>query len=577
MVQGLFHVAESALDVSGFRSLTATLEQICVYVKEYLDCYEVNIRVLRDTRLVPAGQAGPHPHTEELELGDATLSNKVRGRLDPSVEVFTTGKPIFLDIDEYDRRSLTYKLLSKAGVKSVYYSPITRDASVVGVMTCSWHTPHDELRDYEELVSLTCRLAAIGMATAVQAEKGEELRRALEDVQGRLQADNSQLQNVYVAQSNMIQLLSEGSPTTPTQVARIASGVLKRSVLVIDAEGNELALHADPASVPALRDTSVALADGRGDAAGDGRCTVVPIDGAGSGSHLGYVLIAPVLDDESRFDHVVARQAALVIGGHLQATRTDSALTTLALPTMLLALAHGTLNRAQIKEFAGLLGVADESVMTVAVMRTPTPESAVRMSRRARGFAAYGWNVLSAVADGQDLLLLLRGGSVPVESATAVLNAHPDAEQLAVSSSIYGLGQVVRGAREARLASALATGASPLAFYSDFGSFVEVTGSMSADQMQAFVTSVLGAVADYDERRKSDMVRTLRSFVDHDGHINATSEDLNIHANTLHKRLERIAELTGLDLHSYRDLTRVTMALDLLPTVDGSRRRSGLA
>jgi hypothetical protein len=577
MVQGLLHVAESALDVSGFRSLTATLEQICLYVKEYLDCYEVSIRVLRGTRLVPAGQAGPHPHTEELELGDATLSNKVRGRLDPSVEVFTTGKSIFLDIEEYDRESLTYKLLSAAGVRSVYYSPVMHDAAVVGVMTCSWPAPREELRDYQELVSLTCRLSAIGMATALQAEKGEELRRALEDVRERLQADNSQLQNVYVAQSRMIQLVTDGSATTPAQVAQIVSSVLDRSVLVVDCDGNDLAVHAEPRLVPVLRDAAVAEGRGKRPDAGpdeETAFTSIPIGGGSSDPCLGHVLIAPALEEGNRFDHVIARQAALVIGGHLQATRADSALSTLALPAMFLGLAHGYLNRPQTKEFASLLGISEDSAMGVAVIHTATPEAAVRMGRRPAAFGTHGWRVLCVVADGQDLLLLLRGASVEAKSAMAVFTASPDAEQLAVSSTIYGPGQVSRGVREARLALTLATDSTPVAFYTDFGSFVEVTGSMSIEQMQAFVSSVLGPLTEYDSRRDSDMIRTLRAFVNSDGHVTVTADALNVHANTLHKRLERIGELTGLDLRSFRDVAKVTLALDLLPTVEERRRQT---
>ena len=57
----------------------------------------------------------------------------------------------------------------------------------------------------------------------------------------------------------------------------------------------------------------------------------------------------------------------------------------------------------------------------------------------------------------------------------------------------------------------------------------------------------LATVADYDRRRGSELLRTLESFLSYRG-IVATARALFIHPNTLRQRLDRIEQLTGVDV-----------------------------
>ncbi|GAB3108554.1 helix-turn-helix domain-containing protein [Streptomyces calidiresistens] len=45
------------------------------------------------------------------------------------------------------------------------------------------------------------------------------------------------------------------------------------------------------------------------------------------------------------------------------------------------------------------------------------------------------------------------------------------------------------------------------------------------------------------------MVRTLRAYLDHFGHVPATARALGVHANSLRHRIVRLTEVSGLDLH----------------------------
>ncbi|TSD62700.1 PucR family transcriptional regulator [Aeromicrobium piscarium] len=59
---------------------------------------------------------------------------------------------------------------------------------------------------------------------------------------------------------------------------------------------------------------------------------------------------------------------------------------------------------------------------------------------------------------------------------------------------------------------------------------------------------------------REELLSTLRSFVAHDLDRRATARDLFVHPNTVDNRLARIKTLTGLDVHSTRDLVTLVIA-----------------
>ena len=57
----------------------------------------------------------------------------------------------------------------------------------------------------------------------------------------------------------------------------------------------------------------------------------------------------------------------------------------------------------------------------------------------------------------------------------------------------------------------------------------------------------LGPLFDYDARTGSELVLTLATYLEHGGAYRPTSEDLNIHRNTLKYRLGRIRDIAEAD------------------------------
>ncbi len=58
----------------------------------------------------------------------------------------------------------------------------------------------------------------------------------------------------------------------------------------------------------------------------------------------------------------------------------------------------------------------------------------------------------------------------------------------------------------------------------------------------------IGRLVEYDQRRRTELVKTLEAYLDHGANLVDTAADLHIHRNTLVHRLRRIEELIGIDL-----------------------------
>ncbi|MGI8910738.1 MAG: PucR family transcriptional regulator [Rubrobacteraceae bacterium] len=72
---------------------------------------------------------------------------------------------------------------------------------------------------------------------------------------------------------------------------------------------------------------------------------------------------------------------------------------------------------------------------------------------------------------------------------------------------------------------------------------------------------------EYDRERSSDLVRTLRVYFACGANTSSAADRLFLHRNSMLYRLERIRELTGLDLRDHR--VALALQLGLLATQRG--------
>ena len=85
--------------------------------------------------------------------------------------------------------------------------------------------------------------------------------------------------------------------------------------------------------------------------------------------------------------------------------------------------------------------------------------------------------------------------------------------------------------------------------YPKLGIFRMLASIPDLTDVDVFVREWLGSLLDYDTRRKAELVHTLTQYLEHGGNYDATAAELSVHKSTLKYRLQRIRDLTGLELN----------------------------
>jgi sugar diacid utilization regulator len=121
-----------------------------------------------------------------------------------------------------------------------------------------------------------------------------------------------------------------------------------------------------------------------------------------------------------------------------------------------------------------------------------------------------------------------------------------------------------RAGAEALLAAnvAEARGHSELSF-EETGAYRLLLPAMSEDpaELQGFFDETVAPLVAYDDQYETELVRTLETFLDADGNVARTAERLFTHRHTIRYRLERVKELTALDVSSTDGRERLSLGL----------------
>jgi sugar diacid utilization regulator len=81
------------------------------------------------------------------------------------------------------------------------------------------------------------------------------------------------------------------------------------------------------------------------------------------------------------------------------------------------------------------------------------------------------------------------------------------------------------------------------------------------EELEAFYGETLEAVVHYDSRYGTELVQTLITYLGNDASTVRTAGDLFAHRHTIRYRLDRVGELTGLDVDKSEDRERLTLGI----------------
>jgi DNA-binding PucR family transcriptional regulator len=192
-----------------------------------------------------------------------------------------------------------------------------------------------------------------------------------------------------------------------------------------------------------------------------------------------------------------------------------------------------------------------------------------------------------SAATGTEVVLVLRGADdgAAARAADAVLREL----QAALPGHTFALGrsraaddplELHRAGHEALLAANVAEGDAdrPVLAFEETGAYRLLLSAMSEDpaELQRFYAETVEPLVSYDEQYETDLVQTVEAFLEADGNVAGTAQRLFTHRHTIRYRLERVRELSGLDVGSTDGREKLSLGLKAMRVL-GIAHRGGPA
>lgn len=99
--------------------------------------------------------------------------------------------------------------------------------------------------------------------------------------------------------------------------------------------------------------------------------------------------------------------------------------------------------------------------------------------------------------------------------------------------------------------------------YEELGVFKILCQDFLSEELDDFYNTTLKPLVDYDEKKSTELVKTLQCYFDCNGNLTKMSETLYTHYNTILYRINRIQEITGANLNDSNDRLNLEIALKI--------------
>jgi purine catabolism regulator len=149
-------------------------------------------------------------------------------------------------------------------------------------------------------------------------------------------------------------------------------------------------------------------------------------------------------------------------------------------------------------------------------------------------------------------------------------NTHAAAGIGRPGARLAGLRRSFAQAQEALTLAQSLFGGDKVLLFGDLGLYHLLCRLQSCDELDEFYKQTLAPLAEYDASHNTQLVSTLEAFFAHRGNASQTAASLYLHRNSLLYRLERIHEISGLDLDDADDRFSLQLALKLRPLLPPS-------
>ncbi len=559
--RGLRAVFESAQALTGLRELSQVLSQIVERGRKLLGSElawlaDVEPGTGRWTVLAVDGA-----HTHDILGMNPPVDQGIAGHVRKTRLPFFTHD--YAADARFEHNAETDVSITREGLQAVIAVPLMSDDEVTGILIVGDRYARTYL-SWE--ISILSILAAHASIAVRNAQAFELTRQALTDAEHanlRLQEQTQALEFAAEAHERLAKLLAKGG--TLKQMTQMVAQMLDGQVRFLDAAGIELCV-ATPAGYEAPEvsglektmfgiDSNIRSAISQSRLAG-GSVAVRTIKGyfcqvaaVLSGDELlGAMVIHTRTKMTEQAVRIFERSATATAVLRLSAEKKSASFhqdVNLTVRALLEPSQHSDGDLLHHVERLGLDTSAGIVIALIQTDREKTPYVIRRLSEQYRAFSAMVTDIDRSV------VMLINHADVPQLQADlstllfAELNlsgvASLSGPHLGLPSLAQAYGHVKRSIRllHGLKRNKCVVQESALRMYA------VLFQHQSAEELDAFFEAMVGSLVAHDAKRNTQLAHTLLAYLDHMQNARATAKYLQIHVNTLHNRLESIANLLG--------------------------------
>ncbi|MBV2362628.1 helix-turn-helix domain-containing protein [Streptomonospora nanhaiensis] len=445
------------------------------------------------------------------------------------------------------------------GLVAILGVPLQLNGRVIGVLFAANRRERPFSHAEVALLGSLATHASIAIDSANLIEGTRAALEELNAVNQRLTEHSGAVERAAEAHDRLTDLVLRGGGVEEVEAA--VSAVLGGAVTVHDTSAHG-ARPADPAVAEALR---ASQASGRAVRTGSGWAAAA----MAGGEPLGAVLLEGV--DLDSADQRILERAAMVIALLLVMRRSAGEAENRVRGDLLDAVLDDPARDPDgLRRRAGRLGADLDAEHVVVVAEAPGARPG-RLRSAAMHLAETSGG-LAGTRAGATVLVL--PGPRPAETArkaAAALAAAVNTEVTAgASGPTAGLATFAARFAEARrcLRALVALGRTGEVATSDDLGFLGLLLGGDRD-VAGYVDATLGPLVDYDARRGTALVQTLRAYFDSGGSLARAKDVLHVHVNTVAQRLERVGRLIGPDWQEPARALELQLALRLHALLTG--------
>jgi sugar diacid utilization regulator len=471
------------------------------------------------------------------------------------------------------------RYLAGEGIRSLLAVPVMTSRRTLGVLECYCPRPHDPSAREIALLEHLARIGGFAIDIVRRRLNDEQRRLRLEEENRKLRLQGEWLERAHLIDARLMEVLLDDQSFD--SLATVLATSLDCTALV--EEVGVLHPHTSSAGADLVPEAAEALRDGRVSARRQrphpaGRPTVISNDFT-TGMPGG--LAAPaVLDGEptgwvsayraqpfDRFERRTVERAAIVMAALGQRERAEREVEwrlSREFFDQLLATTPGSNTDAIIDR--GLhLGVDLRSQNVVLVFRSePEPGDA----DVGEGADARTTRLISSVQRAVDASTSHAMAIARADHVVVLYPASPPEEVDALIARLQDKMRAVRGLERLSIAvstvckdpfdyeptyraalTALSLGKpgaeGRVVRVPELGVYALLLNARRPDELAEFASTTVAGLRSYDEQNSTDLVQTLKIYLEERGKLPATAARMFVHPNTVSYRLNRIRDITG--------------------------------